>query len=89
MTEQLNVYVADLKISLMPRSPKSRLQPIIRTFYQWPVVMTSGMNVHNESLKNTIKRALKGRMSDIDKYVLKYELSNVKFSTKCSWTEKE
>lgn len=83
------MYIADVKISIVPRSPKSRLHPVYRTLHQYPVVMTSGMKVHHDMMMGMIKRSLKGRISDWDRYVVKYECSNVKFSTKCNWTINE
>jgi len=48
--------------------------------------MSENMAVHHDMLISTIQRALNGRVKDMDLYLVKYELSNVKFSTKCNWT---
>lgn len=83
------MYIADVKISLIPRSTKSRLHPVYRTLEKWPIVMTDGMKVHHDIMLSIIKRSLKGRINEWDKYIIKYECSNVKFSTRCNWTNKE
>lgn len=80
------MYIADVTISLTPRSPKSRLHPVFRSFEKWPIVMMADGSVHHEMIMGMIKRALKGRVTDWEKYSVKYKCSNVKFSTKCNWT---
>lgn len=89
MTERPSVYIADLKVRMTPKSPKSKLHPVIIEMQQYPIVMYDDGSVDEDSVVSAVKRYLKGRVNDFSKYVLKYDISNVKYSTKCNWTKKK
>ena len=85
----MNVHIADIKYWLTPENRKSRLHPLMGTLNRYPIVMDEDMKEDRPMVISTIKRHLKGRVSDMSKYIVRYELSNVKFSTKCQWTNQE
>ena len=85
----MNVHIADIEYWLTPANKKSRLHPRVGTLNRYPIVMDEDMKEDREMILSTIKRDLKGLVSDISKYSIRYKLSNVKFSTKCQWTKKE
>jgi hypothetical protein len=80
-----SVYIGDIKIRMIPAKARSRLRPIFKTLERYPVVCNESMIVNHELMMRAINRFFKDR--DISLYKITYEVSNLKFSSKCQWTQ--
>lgn len=80
-----SVYIGDIQIRMIPANRRSRLRPIIKKLERYPVVCNESMIVNHELMMRAINRFFKDR--DISLYNVAYEVSNLKFSTKCQWAQ--
>jgi hypothetical protein len=79
-----SVYIADVDVKLIPINKKSRLHPIHKVLNRYPVVLVDDKDVHHEMFVKSVNRMFKDR--DMTRYRLVYKVSNLKFSSKCQWS---
>lgn len=80
-----SVYIGDINIRMIPAKARSRLRPIFKKLERYPLVCDENMIVNHEVMMKAINRYFKDR--DLSLYNVTYEVSNLKFSTKCQWSK--
>lgn len=79
------VYIADIEVSLKPRSRKSRLHPITIRHRMYPMTLNkSDQKIPDDKYMFQVKQIVKPHinMENFDKYITEVKINNVKFSTK-------
>lgn len=80
-----SVYIGDIKVRMIPSKQRSRLRPIFKVLEKYPIVCNEDMIVNHETTMRSIDRFFKDR--DLSLYNVTYEVSNLKFSSKCQWSK--
>lgn len=76
------VYIANLKMIARPLNKKSRLLDVIVNKERYPITLDSSGNIPEDIKKMICKNLLGKRSVHYDKYRVRVEYSNAKFSTK-------
>lgn len=84
------LYIATIEVSCIPKNLKGRWQPVKVKKDLQPLILDSDtFRIPVDNLDAEIKRFLrykdnnqwKERVKDMSRYIVKYEISNVKFSS--------